>query len=118
MKKLAALCLFLILPMATGLSQTPEPAGSAPRANPNPGMDASPGSAPPKVICRPCGEVPPPKGYGCSNGVMVADSVPTSEIAKAAAVCNTSQPPKNTNISGKNLGTRPDCIWNHSSRRR
>jgi hypothetical protein len=32
---------------------------------------------------------------------MVADSVPTSEVAKAAAVCNQSLPPKSTNASGK-----------------
>jgi hypothetical protein len=69
-------------------AQTPQ-VGSAP-----------PGSRP-KVICRPCGEVPPPKGYGCSDGVMVADSVPTSEIAKEAAVCKQGSAAKNTNDSGK-----------------
>ena len=43
--------------------------------------------APPLVICRPCGEVPPPKGYSCGGGVMVADSVATADIPKMAATC-------------------------------
>lgn len=61
---------------------------------------ASPDSRP-KVICRPCGEVSPPKGYGCSDGVMVADSVPTSEVAKEAAVCKQTSAAKNTNDTCK-----------------
>jgi hypothetical protein len=95
MKKLAAFSLFLILPMATGLSQTP--------------VHGSPGFAPPKVICRPCGEAPPPKGYGCSNGVMIADSVPTSEIAKEAAVCNTGPPPKSASSPAKKSKQAAPC---------
>lgn len=47
-----------------------------------------PAHSPPQVICRPCGETPPPKGYSCAAGAMIADSVPNAEIAPTvAAAC-------------------------------
>jgi hypothetical protein len=50
-----------------------------------PAQTTPPGS---QIICRPCGETPPPKGYSCTAGAMVADTVPNANIATAvAAAC-------------------------------
>jgi hypothetical protein len=47
-------------------------------------------TGPPQVICRPCGEVPPPKGYSCSGSVMIAASVATKDIPRVTAACRKS----------------------------
>jgi hypothetical protein len=52
----------------------------------------APNAGPPQVICRPCGEVPPPKGYSCSGSVMIADSVATKDIPRVTAACRKSEP--------------------------
>ena len=51
----------------------------------------APNAGPPQVICRPCGEVPPPKGYSCSGSVMIADSVVTKDIPRVTAACQKSE---------------------------
>jgi hypothetical protein len=56
----------------------------------------APNAGPPQVICRPCGEVPPPKGYSCSGSVMIADSVVTKDIPRVTAACQKSETPATT----------------------
>jgi hypothetical protein len=53
---------------------------------PSRGAAAQPATTP-RVICRPCGEVPPPHGYTCFGQVLIADSVPTSEAPALASTC-------------------------------
>ncbi len=39
------------------------------------------------VICRPCGETPPPKGYSCAGQAMVSDSLRNDQVEQALAQC-------------------------------
>jgi len=47
---------------------------------------------PPLVICQPCTEVPPPKGYLCANKVLVSESVRTADFARVTAACSAATP--------------------------
>lgn len=71
--------------IALSLLFLPSGAGAASQSASPMQPNAAPGA--PQVICRPCGEVPPPKGYSCGQGVMVADTVKTADIPKLAARC-------------------------------
>jgi len=62
----------------------------------------APNAGPPQVICRPCGEVPPPKGYSCSGSVMVAASVATKDIPRVTAACQKSEPSTAAGKKGQN----------------
>jgi hypothetical protein len=55
-------------------------------------LPVTPRAGPRQVICRPCGEVPPPKGYSCSGSVMIADSVATRDIPRVTAACQKGEP--------------------------
>jgi hypothetical protein len=62
----------------------------------------APNAGPPQVICRPCGEVPPPKGYSCSGSVMIAASVATKDIPRVTAACQKNEPSTAAGKKGQN----------------
>jgi photosystem II stability/assembly factor-like uncharacterized protein len=47
----------------------------------------SAGGKTPMVLCKPCTEVPPPKGYACAGKIMVRKDVPTKRIARLEKQC-------------------------------
>jgi hypothetical protein len=72
------------------------------------GANAIPAQVParPQVICRPCGETPPPKGFTCTGQVMIDDSVTTADAPRVAATCNVSDKPSSPS-STKTLPVPP-----------
>jgi hypothetical protein len=55
-------------------------------AQPLRSADPVPSQRPP-VICKRCGEVPPPAGYDCAGQIMIRADVPTRQIAELERMC-------------------------------
>jgi photosystem II stability/assembly factor-like uncharacterized protein len=51
--------------------------------------------SPPRVLCQPCGETGPPKGYVCAGAIMVRSDVETREIPGLQAMCRKQQRDRN-----------------------
>lgn len=92
---LMAVLVCLLVSTATGRLCSQEGHGSAPKARM------------PQVICRPCGEMPPPKGYTCSGSVMIAGSVATKDISRVAAACQKSVPAGIAKGKSQRVGKAP-----------